>query len=247
VARFYAPALEPADVTVALPDDEAQHLVRVLRLEPGADVRVFNGRGYECGAVVELAGKRGVVLRVVGPEPAAPELPFALTLAQAVLKGDKMDDLVRDAVMLGVSAIRPLQTRHIDVPQAQLARGRKTERWQRIAVSSSKQCGRAVVPAVAEPTTFLEVLREPHDELRVMLVEPRAATDARPLRELTRADTPRAITVFAGPEGGWSADELDAAHASGARLVTLGPRVLRADAIALVALPVLLYVFGALD
>jgi hypothetical protein len=147
VARFYAPALEPSDETVALPDDEAQHLVRVLRLERGAEVRVFNGRGYECRAVVELADKRGVVLRVVGPEPACGRSCRSADARPGGAEG-RQDGRPRPRRRHARRvAIRPLQTRHVDVPQAQLARGRKTERWQRIAVSSSKQCGRAVVPA----------------------------------------------------------------------------------------------------
>ena len=95
VHRFYAPAFEAADQTVALPEDEAQHLVRVLRVDKGREVLVFNGRGHQCRAQVELADKRGVLLRVTGVELPAPELPFELTLAQAALKGDKTDDVVR--------------------------------------------------------------------------------------------------------------------------------------------------------
>ena len=134
--------------------------MRVLRLEKGREVLVFNGRGHQCRARVELADKRGVVLRVDAPEPSAPELPFALTLAQAALKGDKTDDIVRDAVMLGVTAVQPLVTRFIDVPAGPLAVGRRVERWQRVAVSSVKQCGRSVVPIVREPATLETALAE---------------------------------------------------------------------------------------
>ena len=172
--RFYAPAFEAADETIALPDDEAQHLVRVLRVEKGREVLVFNGRGHQCRARVELADKRGVVLRVTGIEPPAPELPFALTLAQAALKGDKTDDIVRDAVMLGVAAVQPLVTRFIDVPAGPLAVGRRVERWQRVAVSSVKQCGRAVVPTVREPATLESALADASG-LRLVLVEPALA------------------------------------------------------------------------
>ena len=77
-----------------------------------------------------------------------------LTLAQAVLKGDKMDDVVRDAVMMGVAAIQPIVTARSEVTRAALERGHRRERWQRVAVSSAKQCGRAVVPAVLEPVAF---------------------------------------------------------------------------------------------
>lgn len=241
--RFYAPAFEAADQTVALPEDEAQHLVRVLRVDQGREVLVFNGRGHQCRARVELADKRGVVLRVTGIEPPAPELPFALTLAQAALKGDKTDDVVRDAVMLGVIAVQPLVTRFIDVPAGPLAVGRRVERWQRVAVSSVKQCGRAVVPTVREPATLESALAEASG-LRLVLVEPAiAAIGARSLDDVAR---PEAATVFVGPEGGWAPEEVSRAREAGAMFVNLGARTLRADAVPVVALSILLYAWKAL-
>ena len=114
VARFFAPTLTSADETIALDDDEASHLVRVLRIEPGREVRVFNGHGLERMARVELADKRGVVLRIVGDATAAAELPFPVVLAQSVLKGDAMDQVIRDAVMLGVTAIAPIVSAHTE-------------------------------------------------------------------------------------------------------------------------------------
>src|SRR2546426_11773221 len=106
-ARFYVPdAHAPGDL-VALPDEEADHLTRVLRLKAGDAVRVFNGRGHEFDAVVDQAGKSGVHVRVGRAAQPAPEPRVAITLAQAVLKGDKMDDVVRDATMLGVAEIQP--------------------------------------------------------------------------------------------------------------------------------------------
>jgi 16S rRNA (uracil1498-N3)-methyltransferase len=243
VHRFFAPGFEPADETIALPEDEAQHLVRVLRAEKGREVLVFNGRGAQCRARVELADKRGVVLRVTRDEASAPELPFDLTLAQAALKGDKTDDVVRDAVMLGVSAVQPLVTRFIDVPAGPLAVGRRVERWQRVAVSSVKQCGRSVVPIVREPAT-LESALAGATGVRLVLVEPaRAAAGAQSLDSIPRSD---AATVFVGPEGGWAPEEVARARDAGAALVNLGSRTLRADAVPIVALSILLYAWKAL-
>jgi 16S rRNA (uracil1498-N3)-methyltransferase len=238
--RFYAPALEAADHTIALPDDEAEHLVRVLRVTRGEDVRVFNGRGLERLARVELADKRGVVLRVTAAVEPAPEVPFPVTLAQALLKGDRMDDTVRDAVMLGVSAVQPVLTRHVAVPAAQLGRDGRRTRWERVAVSSAKQCQRAVVPAVHAPQPYRDVLAQTAPA-RVVLVEPAAHAAVRRVRDLPIPAPATGVVVFAGPEGGWAPDEIEEAAASGAVLVTLGARTLRADVVALVALPVLLH------
>lgn len=247
-ARFYAPeAAKPGDV-VALPEDEAQHLTRVLRLHGGDAVRVFNGRGDEFEAIVDEASKSGVRVRVGARQAAAAEPTVSVTLAQAVLKGDKMDDVVRDAVMIGVAAIQPIVTTRTEVTRTALARSSRVERWQRIAVSSTKQCHRAVVPPVLPTCDFGDLLaaltkiRLPNPAF--MLVEPGPATDVAPLRDVDHA-TPREATVIVGPEGGWTSEEI-ALGAEACRLVTLGTRTLRADAMATVALAVLFTKWGEL-
>jgi 16S rRNA (uracil1498-N3)-methyltransferase len=239
--RFYAPGAQSGGV-VALPEEEAQHLARVLRLKEGAAIRVFDGRGHEFDAQVGKAGK-GEVLVAVGAlrSATAVEPRVTITLAQAVLKGDKMDDVVRDAVMIGVAAIQPIVTARTEVSMATLQRGNRRERWQRIAVSSAKQCGRAVVPDVREPIAFdavpaaLTALSLPDPGL--MFVEPSASADAIALSEVN-VTAPREATVIIGPEGGWTPDEIARASRS-CRLITLRSPTLRADAMSLVALTAL--------
>jgi 16S rRNA (uracil1498-N3)-methyltransferase len=237
VARFHAPAAERVGDLVELPRDEAAHLTRVLRLGVGAAVRVFNGRGAEFEGVVEQLSKTGVRVRVETARPPQPEMAVRVTLAQAAIKGDGMDDVVRDAVMMGVSVVQPMVTERSEVSLASLARGRRRERWQRIAVSSAKQCGRAVVPAVAEPRTVVQVLEELRGtpgEAVLLCVEPSAAVDAVSVSEL---ETPPSstVTLLVGPEGGWAPEELTLA-APICRFVTIGGRTLRANAAAVVAL-----------
>lgn len=239
--RFYAPAAEKAGDAVDLPEDEAGHLTRVLRLTAGAPVRIFNGRGQEFDAVVETAAKGRVRVRIGSAHPAPHDPRVAVTLAQAVLKGDKMDDVVRDAVMMGVAAVQPIVTARTEVSLAALARARRRARWERIAIAAAKQCGRATVPPILEPRAFtvtvaaLGRLTLPGPGL--MFVEPATAEGAQTLGELAAAP-PRETTVVIGPEGGWEAEELDRAAAV-CRLVTLGSRTLRADAMAIVALAAL--------
>jgi 16S rRNA (uracil1498-N3)-methyltransferase len=243
--RFYAPALRENDETASLDEDDASHLVRVLRLVPGSEVRIFNGGGVERVARVELADKRGVVLRVIGSVDPVPELPFALTLAQAVLKGDGMDDVVRDAVMLGVTRIVPLLTGRSESSRAQLERTRRLDRWRRVAVSSAKQCGRAVVPPIG-PIQSLEAVLKEGPGVRYALVEPRATASVIATRELAPGPPADGGVVLVGPEGGWTLEELRLSEREGARLVTLGALTLRADAAARVALPVLRHIWGTL-
>jgi len=175
-------------------------------------------------------------------EPGAAEPSVSVTLAVAVLKGDKMDDVVRDAVMMGVVAVQPLVTTRSEVTLPSLLRGHRQERWQRISVSSAKQCGRAVVPIVLEPRTFEGVIASLGDEpvpgQAMMFVEPSAAASVVSLGDLDRTP-PRAGTILVGPEGGWTPDEISRGIAA-CRLVTLGSRILRADAMPIVALTALL-------
>src|SRR5207302_3612514 len=110
VHRFFAPALDPGDETVTLPRDEAEHLTRVLRLGVGDTVSVFDGRGREFLARVASAVRRNVTVQLVSRLDPAIEPAVHLTLVQAIIKGDRMDDVVRDAVMLGVAAIQPIVT-----------------------------------------------------------------------------------------------------------------------------------------
>ncbi len=141
--RFFAPSLDPGDETVVLPRDEAEHLTRVLRLTPGDTVAVFDGRGNEFLARVAAASRRDVRLQVLSRLEPPPEPLVALTLVQAVLKGEKMDDIVRDAVMLGVSAIHPIVTKRTETTVAALIRGARMDRWRRVALASVKQSRRA--------------------------------------------------------------------------------------------------------
>jgi 16S rRNA (uracil1498-N3)-methyltransferase len=204
-------------------------------------VRVFDGRGHEFEAVVDTIARGSVLLRIGRPAAPAPEPRVVVTLAQAILKGDKMDDIVRDTVMIGATAIQPMVTSRTEVSGAAIDRGRRMERWGRIAISSAKQCGRAVVPTIAERRSFAEVIgavearRLPGPAL--MLVEPGASTGAVPLRDLA-GDAPVDATVLIGPEGGWTPQEVEIGSAA-CRLVSLGGLTLRADAAPLVALAAL--------
>jgi len=219
---------------VELPSDEAQHLTRVLRLKAGDSLAVFNGHGSEFAAVVTSATKSRVRVRLERPAAAKTELPVSLTLAQAVLKGDKMDAVVRDAVMLGFAAVQPIVTARTETSLAALTRSARHERWHRIAVSSAKQCGRAVVPAIAPPIAFdgpasLAHLPSP----QFLLVEPGASAFATAVAGVDPT-APAAATLIVGPEGGWTAEEVQRC-AGHAHPVGIGALTLRADAAALVA------------
>ncbi len=239
------PALNPGDESVELPRDEAEHLTRVLRLGPGDMVSVFDGRGHEFLARVSTAARREVRVNLLERVAPASECPVPMTLVQAVLKSDRMDDVVRDAVMLGAAAIQPLVTRRTEITVAALMRGGRTDRWRRVALASAKQSGRAVLPEVRTPLTFEAWLADPRPPLTMMLVEPRADAPVEPMTILRALAPPLEAALLVGPEGGWTDEEWRAAAGAGLRLLSLGHRTLRADAVAVAALSVLQFLWDA--
>jgi 16S rRNA (uracil1498-N3)-methyltransferase len=243
VHRFFAPALDPGDETVTLPRDEGEHLTRVLRLGVGDSVAVFDGRGHEFLTRVIGAARRDVRVQLLSRVEPAPESPVALVLAQAILKGDTMDDVIRDAVMLGVAAIQPLVTKRTEVTVAAVLRGARLDRWRRVALASVKQSRRAILPEIRTPLTLDSYFEEPAAALPLMLVEPAAGAAAESLATLVHEPAPADASIMVGPEGGWVDVEWAAARERGVRLITLGHRTLRADAVPIAAISVLSFLW----
>jgi 16S rRNA (uracil1498-N3)-methyltransferase len=239
--RFLA-AIDAASGTARLDADEARHLSQVLRLAAGDEIAVFDGRGVEFRARLEQIARDGATARLIEAHDSAPEPDVHVVLAVAALKGDKMDAVVRDATMMGAAAIEPLVTEHT---VAHLKPGHAPERWRRMAIAAAKQCRRAVVPPIGDGRTFADWLAADRAALRVMLVEPSASVEGHPASTL-QGTRPSDASVLIGPEGGWSAAEIDAAVASGCVPITLGRRTLRADAVPIVALGVLQFLWSDL-
>jgi 16S rRNA (uracil1498-N3)-methyltransferase len=230
-----------------LPSDEAAHLSRVLRLGVGAAVRVFDGRGRQYVGRVHLIEGARVVIELGDAVAAAPEPTVLLTLVQAVPKGDAMDQIVRDAVMMGIAAVVPLVSDRAEVTVGRLQASGRVARWQRIAVASAKQCGRAVVPAVHEPRTLAESLRDFIADCRYLLTEPGLpAGSPASVRDLKAAPPPHSALLIVGPEGGWTEAEVALSEQAGCVPITLGGRTLRASAAALVGITALQCVWGDL-
>jgi len=232
--RFLVSDLDPQRGSARLTGGEARHLTRVLRLGPGDDVAVFDGRGTEFRGIVDRVTAGVVIVRLVEPVRPVADRQVPITLAQAVLKGSSMDDVVRDATMMGVIRIVPLVTAHTVAHRAASPLAR--ERWLRVAVASAKQCRRARVPEVAAALPFDAWLASTGDGLSLLLVEPSHEGAAPiPVRALLTRDRPSSINLVVGPEGGLTGAEVEAAIAAGHVPVTLGSLTLRAEAVPLAA------------
>jgi 16S rRNA (uracil1498-N3)-methyltransferase len=250
--RFYAPpaAFAPDGAEVVLSREESAHLINVLRLRVGDEAFVFDGMGREFRCTVAEAGGRNATARLtVGAEVAAqrPESSLRLTLAVALLKGEKFDTVVQKATELGVVRVVPVVTARADVRlQAGRDASARSTRWQRLALEAAKQSGRAFVPVVAAPLSLPDLLTDGGlaGGARLFFTE----RGGRSLRETISdaAAWPSGLTALTGPEGGWADEELAQAGAAGWQLITLGGRILRAETAAIVVSALLQHLCGDL-
>jgi 16S rRNA (uracil1498-N3)-methyltransferase len=237
--RFHVPEAAPG-ARVSLPEHSAHHARDVLRLRPGAAVRVFDGAGAEFEALLESVSRQGVSARITAAAAARPESPLHAVLAISPLRGDRMELVVQKAVELGVAEIRPVITVRTDAAARPALKGTRQERWEKVASGAAEQCGRAVVPLVAPTTTLAALLEQPFDGLKLLLLE-RATPSA--LASLPR---PTRVLLLIGPAGGWEEAEVERATAAGFVTAGLGPRILRAETAALAALSAVQVLWGDL-
>jgi len=243
VPRFHAPSLTTPDTLGELPAEAAHHALHVLRLRVGAALRVFDGAGNEFEARIEALDRRRVRVRVGGRVAARPESALHIVLAAAPLKGDLFDLVVQKATEMGVAAIWPVVNAHADATGKAALSGARLERWQKVAASAAAQSGRAVLPEVVPPAPFSAVLERPFEGLRLLFDESCGADH--PLPQLAHA--PDAVQLLIGPAGGWAPEEVRiATQERGCLPVSLGPRVLRAETAALVAIAAVQVLWGDL-
>jgi 16S rRNA (uracil1498-N3)-methyltransferase len=228
--RLYVDQLLGAGQTVLLEGKPAHYLANVLRMGEGAELLLFDGRSGEWQAVIAGAAKKRLVVRAekqVRPPATLPEL----TLAFAPVKRAPLEWLVEKATELGVARLQPVVTQRTVVERLNL------ERLAAIAIEAAEQCGRTVLPAIAEPIKLDALLASTIGTLLFA-----DETGGKPMLEVLR---PGPATILTGPEGGFTPDERDAVLAAGASGISLGPRILRAETAALTA--VSLYMAGAGD
>jgi 16S rRNA (uracil1498-N3)-methyltransferase len=236
--RFFVPAGNIRNGWVEFAPVQARQMAQVLRLRPGDEVRVFDGTGREIVAALAAAAPRRVRARILREIPRTAPPALSVTLAQVMSRGGAMDLVVGKATELGVSRIVPLEAER-SVRRA-TARG---PRWRRITQEAAEQCGRPDLPELA-PSLPLEEFLGSHP-VGVPLVACESAEGSRPLvlvcqdlHNITR------LTVLVGGEGGFSPGEIERLRFHGARLASLGPRLLRAETAALAALTIVQAVLG---
>ncbi len=238
--RFYASRSAFNNDIISLGEHEAHHLRDVLRHAADDRVQVFDGEGSEYLCRIDALTKRTASLvKLEQTEPSAPESPLELTLAAAMLKGDKYDLVVKKCVELGVTHLVPLITERCDVRLREV--GKKTERWQKVILDATRQCGRATLMAVNEPVEFRQFAKTGSDSRTVILFSERNGASFDSV-----APSPK-ITACVGPEGGWADQELETATSNRISVVTLGGRTLRAETASITVAAILQHRFGDIN
>jgi 16S rRNA (uracil1498-N3)-methyltransferase len=252
--RFHAPpaAFAVDEKSLTLSAEETRHARDVLRLQSGDEIFVFDGLGREFRCSVQKIIRDAIDLNVLAEvEPARSESPLDLTLAIALLKGEKFDLVIQKATELGVRRIVPLDTERGDVRlrDGDNAQKRLT-RWRRIALEAAKQTGRAYVPRIDAPLTLDLKLGPAGDIEGISADAARLMFSERAGRSLSEATNnfgqPKEIIALVGPEGGWTDDEIELARERAWEIVTLGGRTLRAETAGITVVALLQHRFGDL-
>jgi 16S rRNA (uracil1498-N3)-methyltransferase len=224
--------------------------MRVMRLRDGDTVFLFDGDGTEVQGRLLRLDPGGAEVEVTEFVPADAEARLHVVLVQAIpVKLPRMDTIVRLATELGVDRIVPILSERGQLPGGgDRTLLRRVERWSRIAETAAQQCGRATVPVIEAPVDLRRMDLDQLPALRLVLDAAGEPLDhlAAELRQ-SAAAPPTALSLMVGPEGGWSDSEMTSAMAGGARRVSCGPRVLRADSAGAVALALVQYEWGDLS
>lgn len=227
---------------IVLAEHAARHLLRVLRLRCGDDLRLFDGYGGEYAAVLTRTRDATAEVRVTEPVTSVPDSPLRVVLLQGVSRGERMDWVIQKATELGVSAIHPILTARSVVKLTPERARRRARHWTAVAIAACEQCGRSSVPGIPPPVSLAEALAEGDTAgLRVVLDAARGSAMG------TLTPPADGLTLLIGPEGGLTPDERATAQDAGFQPVRMGPRVLRTETAALTALALAQALWGDLS
>ncbi|MGY8564328.1 16S rRNA (uracil(1498)-N(3))-methyltransferase [Paracidovorax citrulli] len=219
---------------VSLPEEVANHLVRVMRLREGDGCVLFNGDGHDYSATLVESGKREARVQVTAAQPVDNESPLPITLLQGIARGEKMDLILQKATELGVQAIVPVNAERTEVKLDAARAEKRLAHWRSVVVSACGQSGRALVPSVAPPQGVQEAARAMPGAALKLTLDPQGEH-----RLSTLESAPGGVVIAIGPEGGWSPRDRQALAGAGFQGLQLGPRILRTETAGLAAIAAL--------
>ncbi len=243
--RFFVTEDRIQGELIAMEPTDAQHISRVLRMQPGEEITVCcgNGQAYRC--VLEQVGKQDVTARIVEQESFNNEPSAFVTVYAGLSKGDRFDYLIQKCVECGVSHIVPFTSKHCVVRLEGKDYEKKQQRYARIALEASKQCQRSRVVTVGEIVSFDQAIRAAGEEdCGLFLYE---KEQQKSLSTVLRGATGNRYAVVTGPEGGFSEQEAQKAQEAGLACVSIGPRILRCETAPVAAVCAIMYETGNFD
>jgi 16S rRNA (uracil1498-N3)-methyltransferase len=244
MTRFFIPQDQfHADQTVTLYGEDARHLTRVLRKQPGAEITVLNGKGAEYRARITDVGDDRVTAVILEATQRLTESRVRINLVQGLPKGEKFEWILQKNTEIGVARFQPVLTERSTVKLDPAARAKKLDRWRKIVREAAEQSGRQLTPEIEPVRDWRELAAALRPGL---ILIPWEGEREQPIKRVlaSRPEIPDEITVLIGPEGGFAVDEVEAARRWGAIPVTLGPRILRTETAGLAVATIILYQYG---
>ncbi|MCP5162657.1 MAG: 16S rRNA (uracil(1498)-N(3))-methyltransferase [Hahellaceae bacterium] len=236
--RFYSPTPFVEGEVCDLDENASHHIGKVLRMQSGQPVSLFNGDGKDYFATLVNIGKRTVSVTIDQIQSNTSESPLRTHIGQAVSKGDRMDYMIQKSVEMGTHQITPLVTERCEVRLKGDREEKRIAHWQQVAISAAEQCGRAVVTEIRPVMHLNDWLAEKSaDECALVLHH-------RTTQALQSLPVPTRVRLLIGPEGGLSEAEINQALTFGFIGTTLGPRVFRTETAPVAALATLQWLWG---
>ncbi|MEW6189175.1 MAG: 16S rRNA (uracil(1498)-N(3))-methyltransferase [Actinomycetota bacterium] len=254
--RFFVPPKNIQGLEIRIVGDDVNHIRNVLRLKPGENIIVCDGKGFVYETQITKIGKQEVIARILKHQ-VQETLPPDVALFQGLPKGPKMDFIVQKATELGVLKIVPMVTERTVVKLNAIKDGNRVQRWRRIALEAAKQCQRATLPEVLEPISLVQSLELlPNFDSILVFWEGEKKTSVgevlddrlarRTGKSVGRHGGLESVAVVIGPEGGLTLEEVLVIRDVGGQTVTLGNLILRTETASIVGLAIVLYELGKL-
>lgn len=241
IPRIYHPELLTDIKYCQLTDEASHHVGRVLRMQAGEQLELFDGSNHVYQAVITQASKKAIEVNIINSVLTDRESPLSIHLGQVISRGERMEFTIQKSVELGVKVITPLWSERCGVKLDAERMDKKIQQWQKIAISACEQCGRNVIPEIRPMMKLQDWCAEQDGSLKLNL-HPRAKYSIRTLPTIPT----EGVRLLIGSEGGLSPQEIAQTEKQGFTEVLLGKRVLRTETAALTAITALQVCFGDL-
>lgn len=237
IPRIFTEQLLQTGELIELEESASHHLSKVLRMQAGRELVLFNGSGGEFAATIHAVSKKYVTVMVAAHTADNRESPLILELAIGISRGERFEWVLQKATELGVTKITPLITERTEVKVGGERQEKIMDRWQQILVSTCEQCQRNLLPQLATPQPIADWLQTVNSDLRFVLHH-------RDSKTLPTEQKPHSLSLLIGPEGGLSESEITLALEKNFNALTLGPRVLRTETAPVAAISLVQYLWG---